>query len=195
MFFTEYDERDGYQVWLDQDEVETLLAATDDSQHRLALELGARCGLRSDEIVRVAPADVVRTEAGPMLRVESAKGGGLRQTPLPEQLATRLETIADVRAEPDATEPALDVTTRTLRRWADRYSQLLADETGEEMWRYLGMHDLRRTWATQLKGDDVDAMVVCDWGGWSDLETFLDHYRGKFSPEAQRRQREKVAWL
>jgi len=115
MFFNEYDNQDGYQVWLDQGEVETLLAATDDSQHRLAIELGARCGLRSDEIVRVAPADVRRTDAGPMLRVESAKGGGLRQTPVPEQLATRLETIADVRAEGDATVPALDVTTRTLR--------------------------------------------------------------------------------
>jgi integrase len=195
MFFQEYDNQDGYQVWLDQGEVETLLAATDDSQHRLALELGARCGLRSDEIVRVAPADVRRTEAGPMLRVDSAKGGGLRQTPLPEQLATRLETIADVRAEPDATEAALNVTTRTLRRWIDRYGERLADSEGEPMWTELGMHDLRRTWATQLKGDDVDAMVVCDWGGWSDLETFLQHYRGKFSPEQQRKQREKVAWL
>jgi len=38
-------------------------------------------------------------------------------------------------------------------------------------------------------------MFVCDWGGWSDLETFFDHYRGTFSPEAQRRQRETVAWL
>jgi hypothetical protein len=38
-------------------------------------------------------------------------------------------------------------------------------------------------------------MIVCDWGGWNDLETFLEHYRGKFSPEEQRRQREKVAWL
>ena len=195
MFFQEYDGKDGYQIWLDNSEIEQLLAATDDSQHRLAFELGVRCGLRSDEIVRVAPADVRRTEAGPMLRVDSAKGGGIRQTPLPEQLATRLETIADVRAEDDATVPALDVTTRTLRRWMTRYSQRLADDTDEEMWRWLGMHDLRRTWATQLKGDDVDAMIVCDWGGWSDLETFLDHYRGKFSPEAQRKQREKVGWL
>jgi len=136
MFFNEYDNQDGYQVWLDQGEVETLLAATDDSQHRLAFELGAH-----------------------------------------------------------ATVPALDVTTRTLRRWIDRYGEQLADETGEEMWRHLGMHDLRRTWATSLKGADVDAMIVCDWGGWSDLETFLDHYRGKFSPEQQRKQRGKVDWL
>ena len=48
---------------------------------------------------------------------------------------------------------------------------------------------------TSLKGAEVDAMLVCDWDGWSDLETFLDRYRGKFSPEAQRKQRIKVDWL
>lgn len=56
-------------------------------------------------------------------------------------------------------------------------------------------HDLRRTWATSLRSADVDAMVVCDWGGWDDLETFLDHYRGVHSPEAQKRERNKVDWL
>ena len=57
------------------------------------------------------------------------------------------------------------------------------------------MHDLRRTWATSLDNKNVDAMVVCDWGGWNDLDTFLDHYRGANSPEAQRRERDKVDWL
>ena len=38
-------------------------------------------------------------------------------------------------------------------------------------------------------------MLVCDWGEWSDLATFLDHYRGKFSSEVQRKQRAKVDWL
>jgi len=55
------------------------------------------------------------------------------------------------------------------------------------------MHDLRRTWATSLKGAEVDAMLVCDWGGWN--HPFLEHYRGKFSPEAQLKQRAKVDWL
>jgi len=27
------------------------------------------------------------------------------------------------------------------------------------------------------------------------LETFLEHYRGTYSPEVQRRELEKVAWL
>jgi integrase len=87
----------------------------------------------------------------------------------------------------------VDVSTRTLRRWIHSTAEELADK--DEMWLHVTMHDLRRTWATNLKGEDVDAMIVCDWGGWNDLETFLEHYRGTFSPEAQRRQREKVAWL
>ena len=46
-----------------------------------------------------------------------------------------------------------------------------------------------------LASEDVDSLLVCDWGGWNDLETFLDHYRGTFSPEAQKRARDGVAWL
>jgi hypothetical protein len=34
--------------------------------------------------------------------------------------------------------------------------------------------DLRRTWATALAREDVDPLLVCDWGGWNDLETFFD---------------------
>jgi integrase len=194
MFFEKHDERDDYKIWLSQEEIETFLTATSDSQHQLAFELAVRCGLRSDEVLRVCPRDLKDTEAGRMLRVDSAKSDGKRQTPIPYQVATRIEAINDVRPEPND-EPLIDRTTRTLRRWISATGEELEAETDEEMWGYLTMHDLRRTWATSLKGADVDAMIVCDWGGWSDLDTFLDHYRGKFSPEAQRQQREKVDWL
>jgi hypothetical protein len=46
-----------------------------------------------------------------------------------------------------------------------------------------------------LKGEDVDALLVCDWGGWDNLETFLEHYRGIYSPDVQKRERGKVGWL
>ena len=94
-----------------------------------------------------------------------------------------------------ADAPVVDVTTRTVRRWTEKATADLLDETSEPGWKHVGYHDLRRTWATSLRSEDVDAMVVCDWGGWDDLETFLDHYRGTHSPEAQRREREKVEWL
>jgi len=194
VFFEKHDERDDYKVWLSQDEINEFLDATNDSQHRLAFELAARCGLRSDEVVRVCPHDLKETQAGMMLRVDSAKTDGQRQTPVPDSLATRIRTIDDVRAE-GSDEALVQASTRTLRRWIKHPLEQLAAAQNDDMWLNLTMHDLRRTWATSLKGEDVDAMVVCDWGGWNDLETFLEHYRGSFSPEAQARQRAKVGWL
>lgn len=61
--------------------------------------------------------------------------------------------------------------------------ETLREETGEPSGEYVWMHDHRRTWATSLRSADVDAVVVCDWGGWEDLETYLDHYWGTHSPE------------
>jgi integrase len=190
----EYPDQDGMKVWLSEEEVGLLLDHYDDTEKRVALALGARCGLRSDETVRVAPEDVVDTDAGTMLRVESAKTGKYRETPIPSDLATTIRTVADVRDEPDD-DPVVNSSKRTLRRWVAKARAELADETGDDYWQYLGYHDLRRTWATSLRSADVDAMVVCDWGGWQDLDTFLDHYRGTHSPEAQKREREKVGWL
>ena len=71
----------------------------------------------------------------------------------------------------------------------------LREATDDDGWSHLAFHDLRRTWATSLASTDVDPMLVLDWGGWDDLGPFLEHYRGTYSPEAQRREREKVAWL
>jgi integrase len=71
----------------------------------------------------------------------------------------------------------------------------LAADTDDDRWEHVSFHDLRRTWATSLASRDVDPLIVCDWGGWSDLDTFLEHYRGVYSPEAQRRERAKVDWL
>ncbi|AXR77700.1 site-specific integrase [Natrarchaeobaculum sulfurireducens] len=187
--------RDDMKVWLSQSEVAQLLEVAQDTQQRLAFSLGARCGLRSHEVLDVSPEDVVNTDAGTVLRVWHGKGDQFRETPVPRDLATTIRTVADVRDAPAST-PLLEIsTTRSLRRWLAAAADELADETNDDGWRYLGFHDLRRTWATALAAADVDPLLVIDWGGWNDLETFLEHYRGTYSPEAQQREREKVAWL
>lgn len=195
MNLEEYEDQEGMKVWLSNNEVEMLLEYYEgETEKYVAIALGARCGLRSEESIKVAPEDVVDTDAGTMLRVDGAKKGGYRETPIPDNLATTIRTIGDVREEPE-TEPIIQSTKRTIRRWVERARGDLADQTDDEYWKYLGYHDLRRTWATSLRSADVDAMVVCDWGGWDDLETFLEHYRGTHTPEAQRRERQKVDWL
>jgi integrase len=187
-----YDDKDGYRVWLSRNELQQLTNATTDSQQAIAVQLGGQCGLRSGEVTRVAPEHVVETDAGPMIRVFDSKGREYRETPCPESLATQIWTIDDVRSE-SASEPVIDVSTRTLRRWIESARETLVED--DDMWEYVGFHDLRRTWANQLRSCEVDAMLVCDWGGWDDLETFLEHYKGIQTPEAQRRERNKTDWL
>lgn len=194
MFFEKHDEGDGYRVWLSQTEVEELLDAAEKTQHRLAFELGARCGLRTHEIVRVCPVDVKDTEAGRMLRVESAKSDRVRQVPIPDEIAIRIESIDAIRDE-RSDEEIIQSSKRTVRRWMSRATDTLSEETGDEMWDEVSLHDLRRTWATSLKSSDIDSLLICEFGGWSDLDTFLTHYKGRYSPEAKRKARDKVEWL
>jgi len=194
MLFEDHPERDDKKVWLNKEETDLLLDATEDRERELAYRIGVRCGLRSHEVVEVAPVHVSDTEAGPMLRVPEGKGDKFRQTPIPKDLATTIETIDEYRDE-DSETPLVNISTRTLRRWIEDTRASLAESTGEPGWRELTMHDLRRTWATRLNSAEVEATLVMDWGGWEDIETFLEHYRGTHAPEAQRREREKVDWL
>lgn len=194
MNLVDYDKQDGMKVWLDRSEVELLINEAPDTEQKLAFLLGARSGLREKEITEVTPADVVETSAGPRVRVWHSKGDKSRETPAPPELVHRVDAYADATdGEPDT--PLVDRTTRTIERWVSRAGDRLADRTGDDGWTYLTPHDLRRTWATLLAADDVDPLLVCDWGGWDDLEVFLEHYRGSYSPEVQRRELQKVEWL
>ncbi|OYR59680.1 integrase [Halorubrum sp. E3] len=188
-------EEDGKKVWLSDTEVEKLEAVADDTEQTIAFALGARCGLRSAEILDVAPQDVVETDAGWVVRVWEGKGDKFRETPAPSDLAMRIQTIGDVRDAP-SDEPVLSVSsTRSLRRWLQDAREQLVEEEDDIGWEFLSTHDLRRTWASALADAEVDPLLVLDWGGWEDLETFLEHYNGTYSPAAQRRAREKVEWL
>lgn len=195
MNLREHEQRDAMKVWLSSGEVDQLLVVAKDTEQRIAFGLGARCGLRSHEVLDVTPNDVVESDAGTMLVVHHGKGDQYRETPMPTELATTIATVADVRPESESAPLIEPNHTRTLRRWVNRAAEQLAEETGEDRWRHLSFHDLRRTWATNLRNAEVDPLMACDWGGWNDLETFLEHYQGRYSPEAQRREREKVDWL
>lgn len=195
MNLREHDHADGMAVWLSTEDSDRLIDAADTKEQEIAFSLGVRCGLRSHEILQVRPSDIVDTDAGTMLVIEHGKGDKYRETPIPSDLATMIQTAAEY-GDSDADAPIISVTsTRSLRRWVKRAADQLADETDDTRWRHLSTHDLRRTWATALADADVDPLLALDWGGWNDLETFLDHYKGAYSPEAQRRNRDKVAWL
>lgn len=116
------------------------------------------------------------------------EGRSVRETPVPRALATTIRTIADVRDAPASNSLLNVASTRSLRRWLKSAAKKLVEETGEASWNHFAFHDLRRTWATSLSASDVDPLLVCDWGGSNDLEIFLEHYRGTYSPRIQRRE-------
>lgn len=188
--------RDGKRVWLAPEEVDQFLETIGSTnQRRVAAELGVRCGLRRNEIVGVTPADVVDGPTGEtVLRVREdvAKFEKYRETPVPDTLAARLDALGDIRGDQ---EPVVDVTGKTVYRWVTGAAAELADETGDDAWRDLDVHDLRRTWGVALLEDGVIPSVVMDWGGWDDWETFRKHYLGEFSPRALKRERAKVSFL
>jgi integrase len=195
MNLREHDSSDGMKVWLSDDDIAQLFDAARNTEQEVAFSLAARCGLRSHEVLDVAPSHVVETDAGTMLTVPSGKGDKYRETPIPNGLAKQMRTIDDMR-DAGSDEPIISVTTtQSLRNWIQNAREQLAEQEGDARWQHVSFHDLRRTWATSLASRDVDPLIVCDWGGWSDLDTFLEHYRGVYSPEAQRRERAKVDWL
>lgn len=196
MFTKAHDNRDDPKVWLSVDETQRLIEAAESTEKEIALALGVRCGLRSAEVLDVSPTDISSTDViGSMLKIVDGKGGKTRQTPIPTKLRAQIQTIDEYRNKP-SNQPVISVgTTQSLRNWIQEAAETVAEETDNDEWLQLSFHDLRRTWATHLVSEDVDPLVVCDWGGWSDLETFLDHYKGQYSPDAQRREREKVDFL
>jgi integrase len=200
MNLVDYPDDDGMKVWLDRSEVDLLLDEAGDTEQRIAFLLGVRSGLRVSEIVGtgprpgVRPTDVVETTAGPRVRLWGAKGDKNRETPAPPELVHTVDAYADARSEGQDV-PLVDRSPRTVERWVGRAADRLTERTGDQGWQYLTPHDLRRTWATLLAADDVDPLLVCDWGGWEDIEVFLEHYRGSYSPEVQRRELQKVDWL
>jgi len=191
MFAEPFTDEDGFRIWLDRDEADQLIRAADGREERLAFRLGLRSGLRVSEIVGVEAKDVVDTSAGARVRVWNSKGKQYRETPTTKDVLAAAETVADYEG-PETKLVAHSV--RWVQRHLDRVTDELA-ETDDEMWQYVTPHDLRRTWATLMSAEIDDPLLIMDFGGWERLDTFLEHYRGSYSPDVQRRELSKVEWL
>jgi len=190
-----YDKQAGRRVRLTASERDQFLATVRGNPKReIAYGLMAHCGLRSQEVVDVRPVDIHtgdETECA-FLRVRAGKGNKERQTPIPDWLVGKIEKYA-VYIEP--TDSIINLRTRALRRWVTRSGDQLAEETGDERWRYMTPHDLRRTWGHLALEAEVLPSVLMQWGGWEDYDTFKKHYLGRHSERIQAREASKVSWL
>lgn len=194
MRLDDYHVKDGKRVWLAAEEIEQLINEAQDATQRIAITLGGKAGLRRGEITSVTRNDFTHAPDG-FVRVwgDYAKQDKYREAPIPNDLEPFVKGITSGQ-DPD--EPVVSVHDTTVYRWVKRAAERLYAETEDEGWQYLDVHDLRRSWGGHLLWNcGVSPMSVMQFGGWSDWDTFEDHYMGEMTPEAMERERSKIDYM
>jgi integrase len=127
------------------------------------------------------------TETSDAVRLTVPDGKtGKRELPVSGDLRQRV-TMLKQAARQGVNDPVIDVSKRQVRNWlSDAREQLATDD--ERRWNHVGMHDLRRTWATDtfyslaFSGVSIAETLVMSWGGWEQTstgrETFRQNYLG-----------------
>jgi len=184
-----YDKKDGFRVWLSHQDTDHLLSLVEDEpRRRLAFELGL-AGLRTDEVTHVTLADfkpLTDDTDAYLIEIHESKTEP-REVPVPpalEQRARMLKSATRQRKD----DPLVDVGNRQVRNWVRDVRDPLQEATGDEAAQHLGMHDLRRTWATDtfytlsFNGVPNAEPLTMAWGGWAMTEsgraTFRQNYLG-----------------
>ncbi|ELY69336.1 site-specific integrase [Natrinema versiforme] len=183
-----YEKKEGKRIWLNREEQDQLLSGIQDQPRlRIALQLGLH-GLRTDEIVRVEPGHLrdieTRQDGTEKFVLEIPKGKtGAREVPIDADLKERINYLKAADQDLGKHDPIIDVSKRTLRNWIGNARDELDGDYSK-----LGMHDLRRTWATDtyyslaFEGVPIAEELVMSWGGWkmtaTGRETFRENYLG-----------------
>jgi len=188
----EHNADDTAKVWISQDEYQRLLSVADEygDNWTIPIRLGAECGLRHAESAAVTPGDlsevVVDFSNNDLLRADvdvdgrtvvhwltvvgkdTTGGDGKRRDAfVPNDVYRDLE-LEKHRRDLDGDDEFVLVSPRSVRRWIDDISELMADENGKPEREYLSSHDLRRYFATTcLQVAGMNPEVVKEVGGWN----------------------------
>jgi integrase len=179
---------DEHKVWLTDEEVEDLRRAAASYRDDVVIQLGASVGLRAFEIPQVQPRHVKETENGRYrLRVPRGKdttgnGGKPRDAYLPADVERSLQQFQN--AENIAPrEPFVDLSERGVRAVVKRTAEAAADATGDEDFRHVSSHDLRRRFAQRLLVDEeLNPRVVMQVGGWDSFQA-IEPYLNAPTPD------------
>lgn len=176
---TERNRDSSYNVWMSRDEYERLPRATDDYAQEIALRLMGDCGLRVAEVLDVCPGHISRMSDGRHYALEvvggkdtsgSYSGGKHRETWLPVDLERDINRYTQ-HQEIARDDPLLNRSKRTLQYWVEHAADRVAAETGDEDYRRVTSHDLRRCWANHLLVEEgISPRIVMALGGWSSYD-------------------------
>jgi len=176
------------KVWLTDEEIEELRRAAASYRDDVIIQLGAEVGLRAFEIPQVTPSGISETGSGQYrLRVPEGKdttgnGGKPRDAFLPADVERSLQQFQN--AENIAPrDPFVDVQTRGVRSVVKRTAEAAAEATGDEDFRHVSSHDLRRRFAQRLLVDEnMNPRVVMQVGGWDSFAA-IEPYLNAPTPE------------
>mgnify|MGYP000265355968 FL=1 len=172
--------KDGtWNVWMTRDEFRELPRSASSFEREIAIRLMGDCGLRVAETLDVTPDDIKRTSDGAhhLLNVEGGKdttgeyeGGKQRETWLPrdfEVLLARYRQENDL----DTDDHFVTVGKRQVQNWVRDAAAAAAEQSGDEDFRKISSHDLRRCWANHLLVEEhVSPRIVMALGGWSSYD-------------------------
>lgn len=180
---------DLYKVWMTDDEIEELRRSAADHRDDLVIQLGAYVGLRAFEIPQVTPGHVKRTPDGDhyRLRVPEGKdttgsGGKPRDAFLPVDVEGAIHRFQNAEGI-GRDEPLIDISVSGVRAVVKRTADRAAERTGDEDFRHVSSHDLRRRFAQRLLVDrSVNPRVVMSVGGWDSFQA-IEPYLNEPTPD------------
>jgi integrase len=176
---TERNRDESYNVWMSREEYERLPRSTSEYDQEIALRLMGDCGLRVAEVLDVCPEHISRMTDGRHYGLEvvagkdtsgSYSGGKHRETWLPVDLERDINRYTQ-HQEISSDEPLIDRSKRTLQYWVETAAATVAEETGDNDYRRVTSHDLRRCWANHLLVEQgISPRIVMALGGWSSYD-------------------------
>lgn len=179
------------KCWLsfpsEKDDLITMARAVD-WERAIAMRLMVEVGCRVSGVLSATPGGIEWNSDGEYWQIEirgkNTKGGEktTRDAYLPDSVKQTLDIYADERDIADD-ELFVNKSESTIRRWVNEAAEALADETGNDRWRHVSSHDLRRSWASHYLVDkQVAVRVMMEVGGWSSYDA-IEPYLRKPSPE------------
>ena len=180
---------DQFKCWLTDDDLDELRRAAGSIRDDLVIQLGGFVGLRAFEIPQVCPKHVKRTPDGDHFRLRvpegkdtTSSGGKPRDAYLPGEVEGDIHRY--VRSEDvDRHEPIVDLSESGVRAVVKRTAERAAGDTGNEDFRYVSSHDLRRRFAQRLLVDkQVNPRVVMQVGGWDSFQA-IEPYLNAPTPD------------
>jgi integrase len=172
--------RDGtYNVWMSRGEYEEIPRSADGYVQEIALRLMGDCGLRVSEVRDVEPRHISRMSDGRHYELEVVGGkdttgeyaeGKQRETWLPRAFERTINRYVQENDLADD-DPLVDRKKRAIQYWVEDAAEVAAAETGDEDYRRVSSHDLRRCWANHLLVEEgISPRIVMALGGWSSYD-------------------------